>query len=152
MDNFDVLAVSFESINKCVNRIKSSKISKYGLRPSHFDCMVHIDLSEDGLTSTEISKECKVDKAFVSRTTADLMEGGFIELNQKFNDGRKYRVKYILTEKGKNVLLETRALIDEFFADMIGVVSEEEMKCFWKVIKALNETIGAKNSIEKVKD
>lgn len=145
MDNFDVLAVSFESINKCVNRIKSSKISKYGLRPSHFDCMVHIDLSEDGLTSTEISKECKVDKAFVSRTTADLMEGGFIELNQKFNDGRKYRVKYILTEKGKNVLLETRALIDEFFADMIGVVSEEDMKCFWKVMKALNETVGAKN-------
>ena len=149
MDSFDVLAVSFETINKCVNRIKSSKISKFGLRPSHFDCMVHINLSEDGLTSTEISKECKVDKAFVSRTTADLVEGGFIEINQKFNDGRKYRVKYILTEKGKTVLMETRVLIDEFFSDMCGVISDEEMKCFWKVMMALNETISTKKPIEK---
>jgi DNA-binding MarR family transcriptional regulator len=102
--------------------------------------MMHIDMSADGLTPTEISKDCGVDKAFVSRTTADLIKGGFIQTNQKFNDGRKYRNKYVLTEKGREVIKATKAMIEKYFSDLNERISEYEMSCFMRVILAISES------------
>ena len=102
MDNYSAFALSLDELQKMVNKIKSAKISEFGIRQAHFNCLMHIDLSTDGLTPTELSRDCGVDKGFVSRTTADLIKGGFIKTNDKFNDGRKYKNKYILTEKGKD--------------------------------------------------
>lgn len=140
MENFSSIALYLANINRCFNKLKSIIISKFGIRQAHFNCMMYIDLSPDGLTPTEISRDCGVDKAFVSRTTADLMNGGFIQTNQKFNDGRKYRNKYVLTEKGKEVIRETKATIEKYFSKISEKISEYEMKCFWRVIMAINET------------
>ncbi len=143
MDKFSFL-LSLESLTKCINKIKSIKISEFGIRSAHFNCMMHIDLSDDGLTPTEISKECGVDKAFVSRTTSDLMKGGFIQTNEKFRDGRKYRNKYVLTEKGKKVIMETRDMIVKYFSDLGDKISEYEMKCFMRVMMAISESVNLK--------
>lgn len=148
MINYSAIAVSLENINKCINKIKSMKISEFGIRSAHFNCLMHIDLSSEGLTPTEISKDCGVDKAFVSRTTADLVKGGFIQINQKFNDGRKYRNKYILTEKGKEVIRETRALIEKYFSEISDKISEYEMKCFLRVVLAISESVNKKATEE----
>ncbi len=146
MEDFSAFALSLESLNKSINKIKSAKISEFGIRTAHFNCLMHIDLSSDGLTPTEISKDCGIDKAFVSRTTADLVKGGFIKTNEKFNDGRKYRNKYILTEKGKEVICEIKAMIEKFFADISGKISEYDMRCFWKVITAISDTLTKKTA------
>ena len=146
MINYSAIAISLENINKCITKIKSIKISEFGIRSAHFNCLMRIDLSSEGLTPTELSKDCGVDKAFVSRTTADLMNGGFIQINQKFNDGRKYRNKYILTEKGKEVIKETKALIEKYFMDISDKISEYDMKCFLRVIFAISESVEKKAS------
>ncbi|MBQ8408652.1 MAG: hypothetical protein IJY39_07285 [Clostridia bacterium] len=145
MDKYSLL-LSLENVMKCVDKIKSIKISEFGIRSAHFNCMMHIDLSSEGLTPTELSKDCGVDKAFVSRTTADLMKGGFIQTNQKFNDGRKYRNKYILTEKGKEVIRETKALIEKYFSEISDKISEYEMKCFMRVMLAISEAVNNKTT------
>ena len=144
MENFSAFAVSLENVNKYINKIKSIKISEYGIRTAHFNCMMHIDLSKDGLTPTEISEDCGIDKAFVSRTTSDLIKGGFIRINQKFNDGRKYRNKYILTEKGQNVIEETKLLIEKYLTEICGKIGEMDMKSFMKVILSINEGMSKK--------
>ena len=141
------LCLSFENITKCFEKIKSTKMSEFGIRPSHFNCMMQIDLSSEGLTSTELSKDYGIDKALVSRTTADLVKGGFIVTNQKFNDGRKYRNKYILTEKGKAVISETKALLEKLFCEIGDKISEYEMKCFLHVMLAINE-VAAQINVE----
>ena len=87
MDQFSLL-LSLENISKCIEKIKCCKISEFGIRPAHFNCMMHIELSPEGLTPTELSKDCGVDKAFVSRTTSDLVKAGFIRTNEKFHDGK----------------------------------------------------------------
>ena len=148
MDKLSIL-LSFENVIKCVDKIKSVKISEFGIRAAHFNCMMHIDLSDEGLTPTELSKDCGVDKAFVSRTTADLIKGGFIQTNQKYNDGRKYRNKYILTEKGKEVIRETKALIEKHFSEISEKFSEYEMKCFLRVMMAISEAVNQKNAETK---
>ena len=138
MEQFSLL-LSLENVGKCIEKIKSCKISEFGIRPAHFNCMMHIDLSPDGLTPTELSKDCGVDKAFVSRTTSDLVKAGFIKTNEKFHDGRKYRNKYILTEKGKEVICETKKIVDHFFSQIGEKIGEYEMKCFLRVMLAINE-------------
>lgn len=138
------LCLSLENVTKCFEKIKSTKMAEFGIRSSHFNCMMQIDLSCEGLTSTELSKDCGVDKALVSRTTADLIKGGFIETNKKYNDGRKYKNKYILTEKGKAVISETKALLEKLFCEIGDKISEYEMKCFVRVMLAINETISKK--------
>lgn len=82
------------------------------------------------------------------RTTADLVKGGFIQINQKFNDGRKYRNKYILTEKGKEVIRETRSLIEKYFSEISDKISEYEMKCFLRVVLAISESVNKKATEE----
>ena len=146
MDSFSNFALSLENITKCINKIKSLKISEFGIRVAHLNCMLYIDQSKDGLTPTELSKDCGVDKAFVSRTTADLIKGGFIQTNQKFNDGRKYRNKYVLTEKGREVIRETKLLIEKYFADLSDKISEHEMSCFIRVILAISESAAEKEN------
>ena len=91
-----------------------------------------------------------MDKAFVSRTTADLIKGGFIQTNQKFHDGRKYKNKYILTEKGREVIKETKAMIEKYFSDLSEKISEYEMSCFIRVILAINESASKKNSESEI--
>ena len=142
MENFSEIAVCIENINKKISKIKHEKTAQHGIRNAHFNCMMHIDLTPDGLTPTEISKDCNVDKAFVSRTTADLIKGGFICTNEKFNDGRKYRNKYILTEKGKEVIREMKNAIEEYFSEIAGKIGEYEMKSFLKTVVSINGIIG----------
>ena len=84
MDNFSSFALSLDKINKGIDRVKSEKTTEYGIRIAHFNCLVHIDQVIDGLTPTEISRVCSVDKAFVSRITSDLIKGDFIQTNKIF--------------------------------------------------------------------
>lgn len=145
MEKFSAFALSLENINKCINKIKSIKISEYGIKLAHFNCMMHIDLTDDGLTTTELSQDCGVDKAFVSRTTADLIKSGLIQKNKKFDDGRKYKIKYILTEKGRQIIKETKDLIEKNLEEICGKISEYDMKSFVRVILSMSENMSNKS-------
>ena len=140
MENFSAIGLSLENLIKYVNKIKSEKISEFGIKAAHFNCLMRIDLSPDGLTSTELSKDSGVDRAFISRTTTDLIKGGFIKTNDKFDDGRKYKVKYILTEKGKEVIRETKQLFEKYLLLFGTKISEIDLNGFFKVLLAFNET------------
>ena len=140
MENFSAIVLSLENLIKYVNKIKSEKISEFGIKAAHFNCLMRIDLSPDGLTSTELSKDSGVDRAFISRTTTDLIKGGFIKTNDKFDDGRKYKVKYILTEKGKEVIRETKQLFEKYLLLFGTKISEIDLNGFFKVLLAFNET------------
>jgi DNA-binding MarR family transcriptional regulator len=147
MGNFSEISICIEKINKQISKIKRDKTARFGLKNAHFSCMLHIDITPDGLTSTELSRVCNVDKAFVSRTTTDLINGGFICINEKFNDGRKYRNKYILTEKGKNVILDVKNALSEFFSELGGRLGKYEIDNFLKTVVAINDMIG--NQVEE---
>ena len=144
--NFNAAAIRFSNIERVLHSMKSEQMAKYGLRHTHLVCMVYIDQSEDGLTPTEISKICDFDKAFVSRITSELIQKNIIKINDKFNDGRKYRNKYVLTEKGREVIRETKALIEKYFADLSDKISEHDMSCFIRVILAINESAAVKEN------
>lgn len=141
MERFTAFTINLSNIERSLHKAKGKKMAQYGLRATHLMCMIQIDQSEDGLTPTEISKTCAIDKAFVSRITSDLMDQEFIKINDKFNDGRKYRQKYVLTEKGYGLMAEIREIIDRVVANISGTVTDDELKCFYKVLDVINSNI-----------
>ena len=55
MGNFSEISICIEKINKQISKIKRDKTARFGLKNAHFSCMLHIDITPDGLTSTELS-------------------------------------------------------------------------------------------------
>ena len=141
MERFTAFTVILSSVERNLHKLKSEKMSAYGLRATHLTCMIHIEISPDGLTPTEIAQACSIDKAFVSRITADLIAHEFIKINEKFNDGRKYRQKYILTVKGFNVLKEVKESFDSIMENIQENITDYEMRCFLKVLHTVNDNI-----------
>lgn len=143
MERFTAFTVHLSNIERSLHKIKSKKMAEYGLRATHLMCMIHIYRTEDGLTPTEISRTCAIDKAFVSRITYDLTERDLITFNERFSDGRKYKQKYILTDKGVAIIEEIKLLVDKVIGNIYDCVSVEELKCFYKVLDAINANINA---------
>ena len=141
MERFTAFTINLSIVERSLNKVKSIKMAQYGLRATHLMCMIQIDQNPDGLTPTEIAQECAIDKAFVSRITTDLIEQNFIQVNSKYNDGRKYRQKYILTEKGYAVMTEIKDIIDNIVNSIHGAVSDDELKSFYKVLDVINSKI-----------
>lgn len=141
MDRFTAFALNLANIERDLHKMKSKKMAEYGLRATHLMCMVQIFCHEDGLTSTEIARTCAIDKAFVSRITADLVDRKFVMFNEKYNDGRKYRQKFVLTEEGMKVMHEISDAVDKVIAKIYDQVSEEELKNFYKILEVLNNSI-----------
>ena len=141
MDRFTAFALNLANIERDLHKMKSKKMAEYGLRATHLMCMVQIFCHEDGLTSTEIARTCAIDKAFVSRITADLVDRKFVMFNEKYNDGRKYKQKFVLTEEGMKVMYEINDAVDKVIAKIYDQVSEEELKNFYKILEILNNNI-----------
>ena len=148
MDRFTAFALNLANIERDLHKIKSKKMAEYGLRATHLMCMIQIFCHEDGLTSTEIARTCAIDKAFVSRITADLVDRNFVMFNEKYNDGRKYRQKFVLTEEGMKVMYEINEVVDKVIAKIYDQVSEEEIQHFYKILSVLNNNV--MSAIEEV--
>lgn len=148
MDRFTAFALNLANIERDLHKIKSKKMAEYGLRATHLMCMIQIFCHEDGLTSTEIARTCAIDKAFVSRITADLVDRKFVMFNEKYNDGRKYRQKFVLTEEGMKVMYEINEVVDKVIAKIYDQVSEEEIQHFYKILSVLNNNV--MSAIEEV--
>lgn len=141
MERFTTFTVHLSNIERSLHKIKSKKMAEYGLRATHLMCMIQIYRAEEGLTPTEISKTCAIDKAFVSRISSDLSDRGLITINDKFSDGRKYRQKYILTEQGVAILNEVNYIMDKVIGNIYECVTAEELKAFYKVLDAINTNV-----------
>ena len=141
MERFTAFALNLANIERDLHKIKSKKMAEYGLRATHLMCMVQIFSHEDGLTPTELARTCAIDKAFVSRITADLVDRKFVMFNEKYNDGRKYRQKFVLTEEGMKVMAQIDEVVGKVIAKIYDQVSEEELKNFYKILEVLNNNI-----------
>ena len=134
-------ALDISNIEKNFDKIKKVKLEKYDLRFTHLLCMVKIRQNRDGLTSTEISQTCAIDKAFVSRITADLINRDLIKINEKFNDGRKYKHKYILTDKGNLIMDDIINDLSVAVNTISSKIPREDLRIFFRVLTAFNDNI-----------
>ena len=139
--NFNAAAIRFSNIERVLHSIKSEQMAKYGLRHTHLVCMVYIDQSEDGLTPTEISKICDFDKAFVSRITSELIQKNIIKINDKFNDGIKYKQKFVLDQAGVEIMNEINEIMKKVSEKALEGIPVDELKIFKSVLFSISDKI-----------
>ena len=57
---------------KALQRVKTENVKDYGLRGVHVSCLLALHERPEGLTATELASVCGVDRAQISRVTAEL--------------------------------------------------------------------------------
>ncbi len=153
MDNMILLTTTVEEMQKNIQRLKSKTMKRFGLGISDLACLMSIKHAPGGMTSTELSQHCKVDKALISRSVKKLLEQGVIayarprlpldetaaRVEVKTRRRGAYRVKLILTEAGEQI---TRCFFDVSKAAAkysMADLTDEQNDAFIRMMTQINE-------------
>ena len=98
---FEQFCTAISSIQHSIARIERVEMEKYGLKGPHAQCMLIMQRNPAGITAAELCVTCEKDKAAISRTVSELLEAGMI--TRLDPNGKRYRSRLYLTEKGKLV-------------------------------------------------
>ncbi len=109
----------------------------YGLRSSHVMCILQLAKSENGLSSTELSEACGVDKAFISRITSELMEKKYITKDEE-NAVGIYKTKHILTDKGKEINKIIVGILEDCFKSVDARLTKKKLDVFYDVLEKVD--------------
>ena len=117
---------------KGLQKIKSYEVEGLGLKGSHVMCLFYLGQYDEGLTSGELCDKCREDKAAVSRNLKFLQEKGYVTVSD--DENKKYKLKNILTDKGRNAY-ETLVALIVSCVDKFGTgLTEKERTTFYKAL------------------
>ena len=131
---------TFGKIIKDIRKIEMSYMREYGLRSVHMGCLLYIKQNEKGMTVTQLAKECKTDKALISRTIKELMDLGLVTTKTKGED-KVYKKKYILTEESDKIATNINSEIVEYMRAAREGIDEEQTKIFYDVLASFEKNI-----------
>ncbi len=134
-DRFLRFSFAIDQIAKSLQRIKNEKLAQFGLRSMHLMCLFQLDKNPEGLTGTELSQRCLVDKAFISRVTGELCQAQYVSYSNK--EGSHYNNKFILTEAGQHVMVQVRAILENAVEQVTAGISEEQLFQFYQILEQL---------------
>ncbi len=135
---FITFRLYFEAVLKNVHHIEAHYLEPYGLRSAHTIFLLTAGSVGGGMTMSEISRRCYVDKALTSRMMRELIDSGFIK---KIDGAGVYKALYAPTEKGKAVILKLDKIISKCIADTSGNISREDLATFYSVLSHINGRI-----------
>ena len=99
-DRLDEFMTLIVGASRCVTKLKSRYMSTYGLGSTHTMCIRKLYSSKSGLTRTQISEACELDKAQVSRIVVELAQKGFIVEGPGSSN---YKRRVVLTAEGEKI-------------------------------------------------
>ena len=139
-ERFITFYQTHERILKNIKRIASPVMQSYGLRSVHTACFLALRGSPEGLTVTEISKECFMDKALASRIVKELVSGDYIVATNDSGE-KNYNKRYILTAKSRKIMLELNCMITDYVSEAGQNIRAEELDTFYRVLAELDHNI-----------
>ncbi len=135
---FDNFASLITGAQKSMQRIKAQQMSKLGLSSVHMMCLRAIYKNPAGLTKSELSAECEVDKALVSRITSELTKKGCISQVR----GRGiYKSRYVLTEMGEDAAERINATVDNVVKFVSRDIPENALNSFYETLEHIYERL-----------
>ena len=125
---------------KALQRVKTENVKDYGLRGVHVSCLLALHERPEGLTATELASVCGVDRAQISRVTAEL-RGLDPVCEASPGPRRRYRGALELTEEGRAAAAEMAGIVDEKLQRVSGDIPPEELTVFYRVFGAIVERL-----------
>ena len=139
-ERFTTFFQTQERILKNIKRISSPVMQSYGLRSVHTACFLALRNNPDGLTVTEIAKECFMDKALSSRIVKELVAGDYIMSTSESGE-KNYNKRYILTPMSRKIMLEINCMITDFVAEAGQNIPPDDLATFYRVLAELDHNI-----------
>ena len=95
----------------------------------------------EGMTAAELSRNCSVDKAFISRLTGELCTAGYVEY--KTREISRHNNKLMLTETGRQVMSEIHQIINDSVSHIVSGIPENHLTIFYTVLNLITENLEA---------
>ena len=134
-DRFIVFTTGISRLNKLVSRLKTDGMLPVGLKNSH--CLLIHTLSLNGECSfAQLSRECDLDQALVSRVLRDLTDSGHV---QRIGAANKYNARYCLTASGQAVDKHIMTIVDRVIGGADQGIDPEDLNTFYRVLARLIE-------------
>ena len=136
----DVLR-QFIKTDRLHHRLLDKNVSKVGLHRCQHGVLLHLLHSKDAPTQKELADAFDISSAAMTKVLKRLEEDGYILRDSQESDLRCRRIS--LTDKGKNILKRSRALVEEVDKNMFNDFSEDEFISFYNCLNKiyLNLTI-----------
>lgn len=125
---------------KALQRVKTENVKDYGLRGVHVSCLLALHERPEGLTATEVASVCGVDRAQISRVTAEL-RGLDLVCEASPGPRRRYRGALELTEEGRAAAAEMAGIVDGKAPARQRGYPPEELTVFYRVFGAIVERL-----------
>lgn len=135
---FDSFSTLVSSAIKCLERLKSKYMEKFGLSGTHTLCIRQLFDSPNGLTRTELANRLSIDRAQVTRIIGELLSEGLV-VEGKGNSS--YRKKCILTDKGREVAAEINSIVSNINQFVSGGIPKERLVVFYETLYEICENL-----------
>lgn len=147
IERFEEFTSNISQAYKYIVKIKAYEMKTFGLKGAHVMCLFSIGKHSEGLTAGELAELCKEDKAGISKSLSELKNQGLITAE---NNGRVYKAKYFITEKGLEIYNKVSNLIVGIVDECSGDLNEAERAKFYKTLSAIVENL--ENCCKRLED
>lgn len=155
MDNMTIFSATVEEMQKSIRRLKSRTMKQLGIGTSDLSCLMVLAKNPGGLTSTELSRVCDVDKALISRSVKKLQAMDLITYirpripttlaeceDPAIVRRGSYRVQLILTPHGAEVMELLYGVTKAASAAALADLEEPRRQMFLEALIHVNERLG----------
>ncbi len=139
-DRFIRLSVSLSRLQKVIQRIKASGMSRIELKAGHTLVLCTLAAAPEGYRFSELTDRCDLDPAMISRVLADLVR---CELVEKQGQPGKYNALYLLTEAGHDRAARVGAVVSDVQRRADEGIDPAELATFYKVLDRLTRNLEA---------
>ena len=134
-NRFEQFCTAISMIHHSIQRIQRMEMTKYGLKGPHAQCLLVISQHPDGITAAKLCELCEKDKAAISRTVAELEEADM--LLRRDRDGKRYRSRLYLTEKGAEIAENVGSLVHMAVSQASEGYGEKDREIFIHVLNLI---------------
>ena len=131
-DRFIRLSVSLARLQKVIQRIKASGMSRIELKAGHTLVLCTLAAAPEGYRFSELTDRCDLDPAMISRV-----------LVEKQGQPGKYNAIYLLTDAGRDRAVRVRAVVADVSRRADEGIDPAELATFYKVLDRLTRNLEA---------
>lgn len=116
--------------SKSLTKVKNKGMAKYGLGSTHTMCLRKLYTAPNGLTRTQLSEACSLDKAQITRVVGELVKKGYV---CESSERSSYKRHVMLTDEGKRITTDIFEIVLAVNEAVSGDISEADISKFYEV-------------------
>ena len=142
--DFDLFSPELLRLAKQLHEMKNKKLAEHDIKVTNARCLCRIAASgEEGVSATQLSHVCGIDKAQISRCMLELIQKQYVYRGEE--EGKCYKQKYHLTEAGKKITDDLMASACEMHRVLGEGISDEELSAFYQTLERICENFARFN-------